>query len=85
MKYINLGGCILPSRTNHLGQAIGEIADSWSSCSLPPRSPIEGRFCRIEPINAVEHGASLYEAFALDRGGATWPYLGHEPFSNDDA
>ncbi len=85
MHFINLGGCILPSRTNHLGQGVGEILDNWTSCSLPPRSAIEGRFCRIEPINAEEHGASLYEAFALDGGGANWTYLGHEPFSNEEA
>lgn len=59
---------------NAFGQMIGEALPGWTARPLPPRSAMEGRFCRIEPLDAARHAAQLHEAFA----GAppeSWTYL----------
>jgi RimJ/RimL family protein N-acetyltransferase len=38
-----------------------------------------GRFCRVEPLVADHHAASLYAANAADTG-RMWTYLGYGPF-----
>lgn len=65
-------------RTNSLGQPIGAPLPDWKGCPRPPRTSIEGRFCRIEPVDVARHGGDLYEAFALDTEGGNWTYLGYE-------
>lgn len=75
----------MSTRTNNLGQAIGAVADGWSVRSRPPRLPIDGRFCRIEPLNVAEHGSSLYKSLSRDTSGANWTYLGYEPFADEKA
>ncbi|HYL72154.1 MAG TPA: GNAT family N-acetyltransferase, partial [Candidatus Dormibacteraeota bacterium] len=36
---------------NHLDQPIGFPLPDWSPRPRPPRAPMEGRFCRIEPLD----------------------------------
>ncbi len=38
-------------RKNEFGQPIGAPLPNWSPRPLPPRTPIEGRFCRVEPLD----------------------------------
>jgi RimJ/RimL family protein N-acetyltransferase len=52
----------------------------WTPRAKPPRTPIEGRFCRIEILDAGRHAADLFAANALDRDGRNWTYLGYGPF-----
>src|SRR4051794_34150619 len=68
-------------RTNHLGQPIGPSIDSWSPPPVPPPDCMEGRWCRIEPLDPDRHAASLYDANAGDREGRNWTYLPYGPFS----
>jgi RimJ/RimL family protein N-acetyltransferase len=67
-------------RKNDLGQPIGEPVPGWAPRPRPPRTPLEGRYCRLEPIDPARHGDALFEAFAQDREGRMWTYLGAEPF-----
>jgi RimJ/RimL family protein N-acetyltransferase len=69
-----------PTR-NHLGQCIGFPLPDWAAPPLPPREPMSGRFCRLEPLDLDRHAAALFEADAADGDGRSWTYLGYGPFS----
>jgi RimJ/RimL family protein N-acetyltransferase len=65
---------------NHLGQPIGFPLPDWSPPPLPPREPMEGRYCRIEQLDAERHAADLFGANSLDAEGRMWTYLPYGPF-----
>jgi len=65
---------------NALGQPIGIPLPDWSPRALPPRTPIEGRFCRVEPLDPDRHAAELFEANSEDAEGRNWTYLPHGPY-----
>ncbi|MGH7046329.1 MAG: GNAT family N-acetyltransferase [Stellaceae bacterium] len=67
-------------RLNELGQPIGSPLPGWSARPLPPRSAIEGRFCRVEPLDPERHAAQLFAANSDDREGRNWTYLPYGPF-----
>lgn len=46
---------------------------------------MEGRYCRVEPIDPDRHAASLFAANALDRESRNWTYLSYGPFETEDA
>ena len=71
------------SPVNELGQPIGDPVD-WSPAAAPPRQPIEGRFCRIEPLDTDRHAAELHAANLLDESGAMWTYMPYGPFASLD-
>ena len=72
-------------RTNALGQPIGEPVDDWQPPPKPPREPMHGRYCRIEPLDLARHAHELYDAFSHDRDGHNWTYLPYGPFATVDA
>jgi len=63
------------TRTNDLGQPIGEPVPDWTPRQRPSRSPMVGRTCRLEPLDPARHGDDLYAAFAADAGARNWTYL----------
>src|SRR3954469_8516060 len=65
---------------NDLGQVIGFPVPNWTPRALPPRSPMEGRFCRMEVLDPERHAAELYDANVEDQDGRSWTYLGYGPF-----
>ncbi|OFZ66205.1 MAG: GNAT family N-acetyltransferase [Betaproteobacteria bacterium RBG_16_56_24] len=65
---------------NHLNQPVGPIVRDWKTPPHPMREPMDGRFCRLEPLDPMRHAESLYAANALDVGGKTWTYLPYGPF-----
>jgi RimJ/RimL family protein N-acetyltransferase len=65
---------------NHLGQPIGFPVADWSPRARPPRSPMVGQYCRLEPLDAARHGAELHRANREDRDGRIWTYLPYGPF-----
>lgn len=67
---------------NHLNQPVGLVVDAWRPPPHPPREPMEGRFCRLEPLDPMRHAASLYAANALDVEGRNWTYLPYGPFDS---
>jgi RimJ/RimL family protein N-acetyltransferase len=69
-------------RTNEFGQPIGFAVPDWTPRPRPPRRPIEGRHCRIEPLDPGRHAASLFRNYALDREGRNWTYMAYGPFAD---
>jgi RimJ/RimL family protein N-acetyltransferase len=69
---------------NALGQPIGAPLPGWTPRPRPPRTPMEGRFCRLEPIDAARHTDELFAAFAESKDGAIWTYLAYGPFAAKD-
>ena len=68
---------------NAYGQPIGTPVDGWTTRSHPPRTSIEGRFVRIEPVDPERHGSDLFAAYAEAADGRDWTYLSVDRF--DDA
>ncbi len=50
----------------------------------PPRTPIEGHYCRVEPVTP-DHFEDLWEAYSADEAGAIWDYLPYGPFAGREA
>ena len=65
---------------NHLKQPVGFAVNNWKPSRFPQRDVIQGRFCRLEPIDPAHHASSLYQANALDVDGRNWTYLPYGPF-----
>lgn len=65
-------------RINEFGQAIGSPLPGWSPPPFPPHEVIEGRYCRLEPLDPERHAKELYAANGLD-DGRNWTYLSGVP------
>lgn len=70
---------------NELGQPIGQPLTGWIAPPRPPRSAMQGRYCRLEPVEAARHAADLFEANARDASGADWTYMAYGPFADFSA
>ena len=66
---------------NHLGQPIGFPLPGWTARPRPPRTPIAGRFCRVEPFDVARHATELHAAYSTDAEGRLWTYLPYGPFA----
>jgi RimJ/RimL family protein N-acetyltransferase len=69
---------------NKFGQPIGAEVSGWKGVELPPRKPMQGRFCRVEPLDSTTHLDDLYDAFSDDRDGVLWTYMVVGPFDSKD-
>ena len=69
-------------RHNALGQPIGPELPGWRPPPRPERRILEGRFCRVEPLDVACHARDLYDANALDPAGRMWTYLFSGPFAS---
>src|SRR5258708_36140873 len=67
---------------NNLGQPVGFSLPNWKSPRYPPRTPLQGRFCRLEPLDPDRHAAALFAANAADVDGRSWTYLAYGPFAS---
>ena len=72
----------MPNAYNSLGQPIGLPLPDWKEPQAPSHAPMEGRFCRMEPLKAHLHATSLHAANALDVEGRMWTYLPYGPFDS---
>lgn len=70
----------MDSSFNNLGQPVGVPLPGWSPPPRPPREPLEGRYCRLEPLDPDRHAAALFAANAADAEGRGWTYLAYGPF-----
>jgi RimJ/RimL family protein N-acetyltransferase len=66
---------------NEFGQPIGAPLPDWSARPLPPRRPMAGRFCRVEPLDLDRHAADLFAANGTAADDRNWTYLPHGPYS----
>jgi RimJ/RimL family protein N-acetyltransferase len=65
---------------NALGQRIGFPLPDWVPPPTPPRAPMQGGYCRLEPLDLDRHAEALFEADAADADGRSWTYLAYGPF-----
>lgn len=72
----------MSTRKSKTGLPIGDALPDWKGAQTPPRTAIEGRFCRIEPIDVAAHCDDLFAAFSLDTDARNWTYLGIGPFDD---
>jgi RimJ/RimL family protein N-acetyltransferase len=73
------------NRHNHLGQPVGFAVDDWQPRPWPPRSPMNGRWCRLEPLHIDQHAQPLYDAHVIQGDDKSWTYLSYGPFASFDA
>lgn len=71
----------MAERHNEFGQPIGFPLPDWKVRPRPPRSAMEGRFCRVELIDPARHAVELHAANSLDKEGRNWTYLPYGPFA----
>ena len=69
---------------NSLSQPIGPAVPNWSRRTGPPRTPMMGRFCRLERLDVERHVADLWAANSLDCEARMWTYLPWGPFRSFD-
>jgi RimJ/RimL family protein N-acetyltransferase len=67
---------------NALQQPVGKPVNDWVPPIFPAHETLNGRFCRVEPLNVELHTDSLYQANALDHEGSNWTYLPNGPFGS---
>ncbi len=48
---------------------------AWAGCTRPPREPLEGRYVRLEPINAARHGDGLFACATMAGEADRFTYL----------
>jgi RimJ/RimL family protein N-acetyltransferase len=70
-------------RLNKLGQPIGDPVPDWAPRPRPPRTPMAGRYCRVETLDPARHGHDLWLANGDDTSGAMWTYLSVGPFADE--
>ncbi|MFH1026715.1 MAG: GNAT family protein, partial [Pseudomonadota bacterium] len=61
-------------------QPVGCVIPDWKIPVHPAREPMEGRFCRLEPLDPARHAPRLFVVNALDAEGRNWTYLPYGPF-----
>lgn len=61
---------------------VGMSLPGWSARLAPPRTTMDGRFCRLEPLDPGRHAHDLFAANGLDKNGRNWTYLFQEPFAD---
>lgn len=71
--------------TNAFGQPIGPSLPDWTPRPRPPRVFLEGRYCRVEPLDPARHAADLYAANEEAPDGRLWTYLSVGPFASFDS
>ena len=63
------------------GKGLGWVVPGWTGAAPPDPRPVEGRFCRIEPLRP-DHAPDLHHAYLADPDGNVWDYLPYGPFDS---
>lgn len=61
---------------NEYGQWVGDALPDWQGAGALDRKPLQGRRCRLDPMNTAQHAADLFEAYALAEDERDWTWLG---------
>lgn len=65
------------------GKQFGAPLPGWTPPPRPEFAVLEGRYVRLERLEADSHAADLHRAFSADDG--IWDYLGYGPFGSTAA
>ncbi|KNC95270.1 GNAT family N-acetyltransferase [Trabulsiella odontotermitis] len=68
------------SQLNQFGQPVGDALPDWQPRPFPTRVTLEGRLCRLEPLQ-VPHASALFAAYSLSPDTRSWTWLAREPDS----
>ena len=68
-------------RRNESGQPIGRALPDWKAPPFPPRTPLAGRYSRVEPLDEAAHSRDLWDAQRDDPQGLRWTYSFHGPYA----
>ena len=71
----------MPQEFNIFGQPVGPSLSGWTERPFPPLTPMSGRTCSLEPLNAGRHAADLHAAYAEAQDGRDWTYMFVGPFA----
>jgi RimJ/RimL family protein N-acetyltransferase len=69
----------MTARMNPLGQPIGAELPGWQPPPTPQTTRLEGRLCRVVPLDVKVHAPSFFHACSRDAQGEMWTYLPYEP------
>jgi RimJ/RimL family protein N-acetyltransferase len=72
----------MTTRVNEYGQPIGAPVAGWTPPPRPPREPLLGRYCRVEPLEVERHAADLHAANCAAADARDWTYLAYGPFDS---
>ena len=75
----------MTAHRNELGQPVGAPLTGWKAPTRPPRTPMAGRYCRVEPVDPARHAEDLYRANAADPSQRNFTYLTIGPFDSFEA
>lgn len=67
---------------NAYQQPIGAPLPGWTPRPLPPHTPLAGRYCRLEPLDAARHADALFDAFSEAQDDRVWTYMVEGPFAD---
>jgi len=67
---------------NALGQPVGFAVEGWTPPPRPPREPMQGRYCSVEPVDIARHAADLYASNRAATDPRDWTYLAYGPFES---
>jgi RimJ/RimL family protein N-acetyltransferase len=76
---------VIPPRVNEFMQPVGAPVPDWPGAQMPARVTLEGRYARLEPVEAERHAHDLYEAYRCAPDGRDWTYMAYGPFETFDA
>ncbi|MEG0102252.1 MAG: GNAT family protein, partial [Citrobacter sp.] len=60
---------------NDYGQTVGDALPDWRGASVLPRGVLEGRYCRLDVLDADSHAADLFDAYAQAPDERDWTWL----------
>jgi RimJ/RimL family protein N-acetyltransferase len=63
---------------------VGEPVPGWSPRPRPPRSPMPGRYCTVEPLDIDRHAGELHAANLEAGDHSRWTYLSGSGFDDLD-
>lgn len=60
---------------NQYGQTVGDALPDWLGASVLQRTVLEGRYCRLEPLDPERHAGDLFDAYAQADDERDWTWL----------
>lgn len=66
------------------GQPVGFALPGWTPPAVPPPRILEGRYCRVEPLDAARHAAGFHASDCLETDRRGWTYMTYGPFATAD-
>jgi len=70
------------AEVNDLDQPVDPVVAGWAVPPRPPLEAMEGRTCRVEPLDVERHAADL---FAANDSVENWAYLPYGPYDHAEA